>query len=550
MRTSVLVVLSGLALAVTMVPASHAQGPTFTINQFEVIGNSRITRAEIQQVLGPYVGTGRSFEDVAKARAAVEGFYAARGMEFVQVVVGQQEVKDGLIKMLVVEGVLRKIAVKGNQYFDSANVIAALPTLQTGAMPNLGALSANTQLSNENAAKQVRVALGSLGASGDLEAVVDVTDSNPQRLFFTLDNTGTRATGRYRIGVAYQNANLFNRDHQASISYTTSPDSPSGVHVNFYSLGYRIPFYALGDSLEFLYGKSSVNTPSSSPTLGGVLGITGKGNVAALHYNHNLEKVGERSAKVNFGIEDRYIDSRCRTADGVDISIAPPTPPVSGCVPYRTRPVSIAYGGQIQHSGSVLDYNVGYSYNLASGAQYTSPDGRRDRYSYLTPGSRPTRDHFQVLRGSATYFAALPADWQTRLAITGQYTADPLLASEQLSLAGVTAVRGLDERVVTADNGIVLNAEIYTPEVANKVGLLGELRLLGFVDMGKGFNRQIGATGIPDTVFTSSLGAGFRYAFGRRITLRLDAARVGRSGLPANAGNGDLKVLLNLVIGS
>jgi hemolysin activation/secretion protein len=552
MKSMLLAVASGLVLSSVAVCSSHAQAPIFPIRGFEVSGNVRVSTADIEKALAPFVGPERRFDDVTKARAAIERLYGERGLEFVQAVVAQQEIKDGLIRVQIVEGVLRNVVVKGNQYFDTPNVLAALPTLKTGAMPNLGAVSANTQLSNENSAKQVHVALASLGSSGELEAVVDVADSNPQRIFFTVDNTGTRGTGRYRTGVAYQNANLFNRDHQASIAYTTSPDSPSGVHVNLYSVGYRIPFYDFGDSLEVLYGKSSVNTPSASPTLGGVLGITGKGNVAALHYNHPLERVGERSAKLVVGIEDRYIDSRCRTADGIELSIAPPTPPVSGCVPYRTRPVSVSYSGQIQRPGAVIDYIAGYEYNLASGSVYTSADGRSDRYSYLTPGSRPTRDHFQVVRLGATYFAALPADWQIRVASSGQYSADPLLASEQFSLAGATAVRGLDERAVTADYGVLVNAELYTPELAARNGVPGELRLLAFSDLGKGFNRRTGGTSIPDAVFTSSLGAGIRYAFGRQVTLRLDAARVGRSGLPAGtgAGNGDWRVQFNLVFGS
>ncbi|MCI1041556.1 ShlB/FhaC/HecB family hemolysin secretion/activation protein, partial [Pseudomonas putida] len=83
---------------------------------------------------------------------------------------------------------------------------------------------------------------------------------------------------------AVQHSNLFNRDHVATVAYTTSPDSPSGAKVDLYSLGYRLPLYGLGDSLDFIYGKSNV---SSGQTLAvnSTLNITGRGEIYALRWN-------------------------------------------------------------------------------------------------------------------------------------------------------------------------------------------------------------------------------------------------------------------------
>ncbi|MEG2034533.1 MAG: ShlB/FhaC/HecB family hemolysin secretion/activation protein, partial [Janthinobacterium sp.] len=102
---------------------------------------------------------------------------------------------------------------------------------------------------------------------------MSVVDHKPLRFIATLDNTGTEASGHWRTGIAVQHANLFDRDHVGTLAYSTSPDGPSGQNLNVYSVGYRVPLYALGDSIDFVYGRSSVNTPASSPTLGGVLGF-------------------------------------------------------------------------------------------------------------------------------------------------------------------------------------------------------------------------------------------------------------------------------------
>lgn len=550
MKTALRSFASSVSFCLVIASAADAQTPSFDIVRFQLIGNVSVSTEEIQDVLRPYAGTGKQFADVDNAREAVERLYRQKGLEFVQVVIPEQEVTQGAITIRIVEGVVRTVAVTGNQYFDEENVLAALPSLRTGAMPDLRRLSASTQLSNENPAKQVKVMLGTLGDAGDIEAVVEVADANPQRVFFTLDNTGTSATGNYRTGVAYQHANLFNRDHLASIAYTTSPDSPSGVRVRLYSIGYRLPLYRMGDSLEVVYGKSSVNSPSSSPTLGGLLGVNGKGDVLGLRWNHYLSRTGDQTAKLVLGMDNKYIDSRCTAFDGSEISIAPPTPLVAGCVPYRTRPLSLAYAGQIQRAGMAVDYSAGLAYNLATGTRYTNLDGRTDRYSYLTPGNRYTRDNFRVLRFAGAYLGALPHDWQLRIAGSGQYSADPLVAAEQFSLAGASAVRGMDERAVTTDSGLLLTTELYTPDLAARAGAPGNLRALAFADVAKGYNRHTGASAIQASTSTSSMGAGIRYSYRRNVILRLDLARIVKSGTSATESSGDWRTQLSLVIGS
>lgn len=550
MMTMLTPLLAGLSIALTVASASYAQGPSFDIGQFQVTGNARVSSAEIRSVVAPYGGIGKNYADVENARTAVEKLYLQKGLEFVRVIVPEQEVSKGSVTIQIIEGVVSKVVVSGNQYFDEGNILAALPALTTGTMPDLKHLSASTQLSNENPAKQVALTLGTLGNKGDIEAIVNVVDTNPQRVFFTLDNTGTSATGNYRTGIAYQHANLFSRDHLASVAYTTSPDSPSGVNVNLYSVGYRLPLYGIGDSLEMVYGRSTVSTPGSSPTLGGVLGIIGKGDVFGLRWNHYLARTANQTAKLALGMDNKYIDSRCRTPDGAEVSTAPPTPPISSCVPYRTRPLSFAYVGQLQGSDRTLDYSAGVAYNLASGNRYTNLDGRTDRYSYLTPGNRSTRDNFRVVRFAGSYLSALPQDWQLRVAGNGQYSPDPLVSAEQFSLAGASAVRGMDERAVTTDSGLLVNAELYTPDVATKTSIPGILRLLAFADFAKGYNRNTAGSVIRESTYTSSMGAGMRYSYNRNVVLRLDLARVVKAGTSATESSGDWRTQISLVIGS
>ena len=528
----------------------HAQeDDTFNIDHFQVDGNTILPAAKIKALVAPFEGEKRNYGDVQKALEAVEGAYRKRGFSTVQVTIPEQELTGGVVRINVIENVLGNIEITGNKHFDDANILNGLRPLKIGEAPNLRDISAAVQLDNDNQAKQVGVTLSTSELPGQIDAKVNVTDSNPRRIFTTIDNTGTSGTGRWRTGIAWQENNLFNKDHVATIAYTTAPDHPGGVSINLYSLGYRIPLYQYGDSLDFIYGKSSVNTPHSSPTLGASLGIIGKGDVAGFRWNHYLPRVGENTSKIIYGIDYKHIDSSC-TLDGVQLTQVAP------CTPYITRPVSVSYVGSKQGVGQQIDYNIGLAVNWGIGAKHqnanptTGAPTENDRYSFLTPGNRTSSDYFEILRGGGSWFKGFKNDWQMRLAGTAQYSPYAVVSSEQMGLAGSTAVRGFDERAVSADSGVVANAEVYTPELAGLAHVPGNLRLLTFYDIGTGFNSHLGnGGGTPATVTVASLGIGARYSAGKDFNLRADMARISDAGTAANAQRGNWRAHISAVLG-
>jgi len=535
-----------MAVLLALTAASTWADEHFDIVSFQVDGNTLLPAAELAQLTAPFVGTARVYGDIQQALEALTVAYHQHGYGTVQVFVPEQQLSGGIVRIEVRENTIGNIVVSGNQHFSEDNIRASLPPLQSGKAPNLQQISEAVQLSNENAAKQVSVVLGSSTEEGKIDAEVKVVDNDPLRVLATLDNTGSSSTGKWRTGIALQDANLFNRDQTGTLAYTTSPDSPHGVQVDLYSLGYRIPFYALGDSIDLTYGKSNVNTPGASPTLGGELGFTGKGETYGVHWNHFFSRQGENSSKLVFGIDYKRINSTCNV-DGVEISTIGPTPPVASCVPYTLMPWSATYSVSHRGIGRSIDYNIGISRNWATGASYidTTTDERNDRYSYLTPGSRDTVDDFVILRAGASLLEALSKDWQVHIAANAQYAKDPLVSAEQFGLVGAMAVRGFTERAVTADSAVVVNAELYTPQLPLK----GNLRLLTFYDIGRGYNSNIGNSDIPASMTVSSMGVGARYGLGRDLMVKLDLARVGSSGYSATEKRGDLYAHLSATLG-
>ncbi|NJD35131.1 MAG: ShlB/FhaC/HecB family hemolysin secretion/activation protein [Betaproteobacteria bacterium] len=510
-----------------------AQDTSFDIARFQVDGNTLLAADRVEALVAPYAGKGKGYGDVQKALEALEGEFRRLGYGTVQVYVPEQELTGGVVRLVVSEGVIGKVAITGNKHFNEENVRASLPSLKEGTAPNMRTLSENIQLSNENPAKQVEVTLAVSEEEGKVNARVDVKEEEPSRFFVTLDNTGNKATGYARIGVSYQNANLFNSDQILTLSYMTALDPPGrmkiggwralpwsdgdGVKLDIYSIGYRLPMYSLGDSIDFIYANSSTNTPSTTTALGSSLGINGKGDVFSLRYNHNFARAGEYTSKAVLAYDYKYLDNTCSTG-GIKTPFG-----VAGCTPYTLRPISATYVGQWQKPGENIDFYVSAAKNLPTGADYPFPGALDPQDNYSAATGWKVRDDYSVLRAGGSYFAAIGGDWLVRAALNGQYAHHGLPNVEQLGLTGWTTVRGFNERVIARDRGYVANLEIYTPDMAASMGLPGSFKFLGFYDSAQGFNI---ATATNEHVAIAAVGVGLRYNLKKDISARFDVARV------------------------
>lgn len=517
MRVARLAMTMALLLAAAM---AFAQSPRFDIRAYAVEGNSLLSPEEIERAVAPHRGAARDFGDIQRALESLEAAYRLRGFTSVSVQLPEQEVTAGTVRFRVIEGRIGRVTVEGNRHFSAANVRAALPSLVAGQAPNAARLSENIQLANENPARQVEVLLSVGESEGRIDAAVRVTDERPLRGFVTLDNTGNEATGRNRVGVAVQHANLFDRDHVGTLAYTTAPDRPAGVKVDIWSLGYRVPIPRRGDSVEFVYAESSVGVPSSSPALGGATGILGRGKVMGARWNVVFARRGEYSARLTAGIDRRDVKSACADANGN------PVVGVAGCADYLVQPASLTYSARQEKSGFALAYSVGAAVNTASSAPATYD---------LASSNRRAPTSFGLLRGTLGLAWQLPADWQLRANAQWQVTPHALVATEQMSLAGFAAVRGFVERAFAADRAALAQFEAYAPELAGPLGLPGSLRALGFFDMARGSNLNQPFDS-PSQFNLASVGLGARYQLRRDMSGRFDVARVLRSPAVANGG--------------
>ena len=254
----------------------------FDITEYRVEGSTLLSNRQIQAAVAPFQGKQRDFADIQRALEALETAYRKAGFGAVQVFLPEQELEGGVVLLRVVESRIGQVEITGNKYFDTANIRRSVPALKEGQTPNSRALADNLRAANESPVKQARVVLRPSSTPNEVIAKVEVEDQSPWRVFSTLDNTGTNETGRTRLGVGLQHANLFNRDHVATAQYITSPEAADRVAI--YSLGYRLPLYGLGDSIDVFAGYSDVDA-GTTETPAGPLQFSGQGSVYGARYN-------------------------------------------------------------------------------------------------------------------------------------------------------------------------------------------------------------------------------------------------------------------------
>ena len=258
-RSLLFLVPASLAVCASVAAADEvaSASPRFDINKFEVRGNTLLPAPELDKSVADFVGSQRDFGDVVKAQEALEAAYHRRGYQLVRVDLPEQELNGGVVVLQVVEARIGQVRIAGNQHFSNDNVRNALPGLKEGQTPDLTAISKSLKLANENPAKQTVMKLKDSESQGAVDADLQVADESPWSASLNMDNSGTQETGRTYMGAVLQNANLFGRDQVMSLQYTTTLERPERVSV--YGLGYHLPLYELGDSLDFFTSYSDVD---------------------------------------------------------------------------------------------------------------------------------------------------------------------------------------------------------------------------------------------------------------------------------------------------
>lgn len=509
------------------IPAPPAQapseaGPRFDVVRYEVEGNTLLTKDSVASVVAPFTGKERNFADVERARQALQKAYVDSGFSAVLVIVPEQEVEAGVVRLKVIEGKIAQIKVEGNRFFDEQNIREGLPALRAGEAPNTRDVAANLRLTNENPAKKGNIVLKASETPNEIDATINVADEKFWRAAVTLDNSGTSQTTDGRISFAYQHANVANLDHVLSLQYTTSPEEIDAVTV--FGTGYHIPLYSLQSSVDFFAGYADVD----SGAVADLFDVSGRGTIFGARFNQLLSKRGSYDHRLAYGLDYRSYENDVRVQGGNETLVPDIT----------VHPASLTYAGIWTYPQTKTNFYLTAAHNIKGGS-----DGQQEDFTAARAGADAD---YTLFRYGGNIVHAFANDVQLRLRLEGQLTNDALIPGEQFGLGGADSVRGFEEREITNDKGFHGGAELYFPDFGANLYEASSARALVFYDAGR-VSRNRSLPGEISKTSIGSIGVGLRASVDRHVNFRLDYGYVIDGGGGRDEGDARAHASLNIV---
>lgn len=484
----------GLAQAATEAPPPVR----LDVRGFTIEGENPLAADETRALLQAYVGQHVGIEGLQAAADALEQAIRGRGHAFHRVVLPPQET-SGEVRLKIVVFHLGKIDVKGAERFSRDSVLASLPSLKIGDVPENRDLAREIALANEHPARQVNVFMRESDVADQLAAEVRVTEQAPLSFFSSLNNSGPGgATGRWRFSLGVQKSDLFDADHALTASYTTSPDKTSSVEQ--WGLFYRLPLYPMHGAMTFFASDSNVRSGTlASGSAGSPFEVSGKGKFIGMRFNHRLRAFGEWAQQVELGVDDKlFINNTALGGAKVGLDV-------------RSRPLTLRYEGQYLAPGFSVRAGIEAAVNLRGGG-----DNSDAAYAGQHPDARPS---WSVWRSNLEIGSDLAAGWTVQGRLKLQESSKSLISGEQFGLGGAQSVRGFEEREVSGDRGWTAGVEFVSPLVFDS------LRWQVFYEQGRvRLNRP--QAGQVASESAASIGLGMRWQFAKMAYLNLDVAQI------------------------
>lgn len=481
-------------------PAKGQEPSQFDLLELRLKGSTLLDKKQLERTIYPFLGPKRSIDNVEAARAAVEALYKIQGFQTVSVDIPEQDVKNGVVYLQVVEGKISKLRVKDSRYFSQGAIKAAVPELAEGNVPNMPRVQEQlTALAGESQDRSVVPVLRAGDTPGTMEVDLKVKDELPLHGKVEVNSHNSANTSRLRTSVSMRYDNLWQKMHSASFMYQTSPENPDEVEVLVGS--YVMPVFETDKRLA-LYAVSSAST--SQIASAGALAVIGTGDIYGARLVNPLKAIGDYSHNVTLGVD--YKDFK---EDLVLIGADRLKTPIS-YLPFLAQ-----YGGNYRDKQSTFSFDLGINFairGLGSDEQQfaNKRSNARSNFIYLTGGLDYTRD--------------LPWGMALETRVDAQLSESPLISNEQFSMGGSQSVRGYLETHALADDGMIGSVEWYSPRLLpDDWASVDKFRALVFVDAGMGWLRDV-LKGNDDEIVLASTGAGLRFDLWKHLQGEFDVA--------------------------
>ena len=413
----------------------------FMVRQFRVRGARKLPPEAVEKAVYPYVGPGRTLDDLEAARAALEKAYRDEGYQTVAVEIPQQNGTRGIIYLDAVENKVGRLRVRGARHFLGSRVLASVPSLAEGTVPDFDDVQKEIVAVNAWPDRRVTPVLRPGVEPGTVDVDLNVEDTLPLHGSVELNNRYSPDTTELRLNTSVSYDNLWQSGHSIGAALQIAPERPDDALV--YS-GYYIARFAAAPEWSVMLNGTKQDSDVS--TLGGAA-VAGRGQILGLRVNRTLPGDGGFYHSLSAGADWKQFDE--------DVVVGNQ----SFSTPIEYYPLNIAYNASWDGEKTFTTFSASLNFHTRGlGGDVAEFDAKRfeadGKYIYL--------------RGDLSHTRDLPGGFQAFVKLQGQASADALINSEQYAGGGQGTVRGYLESETLGDQGYFGTLELRTPSLLQK----------------------------------------------------------------------------------
>jgi len=425
--------------------ASAVQRAAFQVNSLQLIGQTQYPEAVLLAAAGFTPGSQLNVAQLHAMAAKITAFYNQNGFFVAQAFLPAQDIKQGRVTMVVIEGSYGKVTINNQSRLSNDLARDLLAGINTGDPVTSAQLEERLLLLSDIRGVNVKSTLVPGAVVGTSDLLVDITPGKAIDGNIDGDNAGNYYTGIYRLGATVNLNNLAGLGDVASLRLLTSGKGLNYVRGSWQlQIGRATAGVALSE-LRYELGRQFAP-----------LRANGSSRIASIYGSYPLIRSRNHSLYARLDYDHKTIQDRVDASSTVVDKKAD----VLTATLYGDRRDTFGGGGLTT-----------YSLALSAGDMQSTP-------AALSNGS------FNRLGFGLTQLQQLGGPFSLYAGLRGQLVSRHLDSSEQMELGGMYGVRAYPEGEAFGDQGYVLNLEARMLLPRYSRAMPGQMQLLGFVDTG------------------------------------------------------------------
>lgn len=297
-----------------------AGGPAVTLQLVEITGNKAIDTATLLRQLGEVKGKRLDMAGLNALANTLSSYYRAMGYPFAQAYLPPQNLKDGVLRINVIEGRYGVVTAVGKDNLPAGAQPFLDYSLKHGDPIQNQQLERTMLILDDQPGMKIRPVLKPGASQGEADLIVGVERSSNVSGELGLDNTGARSTGEYRARGALFLNSPFQYGDKVSLNgmYTNE-------HMWLGSADYEAPLGASGLRGQIGYAHTSYQ-------LGGQftnLDAQGFAKVTSAKLSYPLIRSQATNVLLTLGVQHKNLEddyrainmSRTKSSDNVPVGL-------------------------------------------------------------------------------------------------------------------------------------------------------------------------------------------------------------------------------------